>query len=131
MSLLSYGRSEPGSQLAYEFRLLNGCPQAFVFDGLVAHSLGGPGRAQAVNDGRWHHLAFVRDTQNDALLYVDGQLQGSQADFTVEGLMLANSLDLGRRHVGQQAALYFDGELDDVRLYPASLLGGQIAALGE
>jgi len=131
MSLLSYGRDEPGSQLAYEFRLLNGCPQAFVFDGLVAHSFGGPGQSAAVNDGLWHHVAFVRDSSNNAQLYVDAQLQGSRAGFTVGGLGLANSLDLGRRHVGQQAALYYDGELDDVRLYPASLSQMQMAELGK
>ena len=40
--------------------------------------------AQPVNDGNWHHVAYTRNEEN-ATLYIDGELAGIQNGFLLPG----------------------------------------------
>ena len=69
---------------------------------------------QPLNDGLWHHIVGVYDHgTNQTRLYVDGVLQGDVGSRLGD---LDNSEDL---NIGSLAAnsLWFDGEIDEVRLW--------------
>lgn len=68
----------------------------------------------AVNDGKWHHVAFVRGSSSFSL-YIDGTIQGSSVPDNVNNLTLNTTpVDIGRRGNGQN---YFRGEIDEVRIW--------------
>ena len=68
------------------------------------------------NDGRWHHVAFVRDTSNHKLLlYMDGNIDHS-IDETLNG-SLNNSANLfiGTSNI-RDFPYFFHGLIDEVRI---------------
>ena len=68
-------------------------------------------------DGKWHLYSLSSDGVN-AKLYIDGQYQETVAySFTVSGLWFANG------------ANYFNGTLDDVRVYNRALSAGEVQQL--
>ncbi len=85
--------------------------------------------AAGVNDGQWHHVAFVVDATGGRL-YVDGAPRASRAwtgtagpSTTLEPLRLGYYPGLAR------GSHYFAGALDDVRLYNQALSADDIEAL--
>jgi hypothetical protein len=69
---------------------------------------------EAVNDGNWHHVAFVRGATGFSL-YIDGALQGSAVADNVNGTTTNTTLlQIGRRGNVQN---YFKGEIDEVRIF--------------
>ena len=80
---------------------------------------------ETFRDGTWHHVAVVKST-SELRLYVDGELVDSVADTT----SVHSSVDivLGRESVSSSQS-YFDGSLDDVRVYGAALTAEEIADL--
>lgn len=67
----------------------------------------------AVNDGKWHHVAFVRSSIGFSL-YIDGSLQGlAVADNVNNNTANTTPLQIGRRGNGQN---YFKGEIDEVSI---------------
>ncbi len=77
-----------------------------------------------VNDGLWHHVAAVRTNSTDGEIYVDGSAVGS-------GSGPARSLNnvqvwIGRVFTGPS---YFDGVIDDVRVYERALSGEEVEQL--
>lgn len=79
----------------------------------------------ALTVGAWNHV-LIRFAPNDQRIYINGNLAG-QANFS--GTPLANSdpLQLGADQAA--AGRYFDGELDELRIYSQALSTAQIAAL--
>lgn len=78
-------------------------------------------------DNQWHHIACVRDIENDRLLvYIDGVKQGEITDNT-GGIGESGDLILGNRNG------YFDnpypGSLDELIIYHAALTASEIAAI--
>ncbi len=68
----------------------------------------------AVNDGRWHHVAFVK-TGTILKLYIDGVQEGG--DVTDNASNATNNttpLQFGRRGNNES---YFKGEIDEVRIW--------------
>jgi hypothetical protein len=87
----------------------------YVRDVGRAHStvIASPSR---INDGNWHHLAGIRDQQTKMLgLYVDGQLVIEEFDET-ESINSGQSI-----WIGDHLNRYFDGLIDDVRIYDKAL----------
>jgi hypothetical protein len=76
--------------------------------------------------GQWHHVS-VRVENNIPDFYVDGLITGKYADttFTRTPTGSANPLLIGRRDDG----LYFNGLIDEVRIYSRALSGSEIMAL--
>lgn len=80
---------------------------------------------RVVNDGEWHHVAAVRDG-SEGRLYIDGIPAGAESgpvrplDPTLEVAMGADIRD---------GNAYFEGYLDDVRLYASALSPSQVAYL--
>jgi len=78
--------------------------------------------------GRWYHIAAAYDTTNDAYaVYIDGVPHKSGTYPTALAVPAANLLSLGTRTGSTD---YFDGVLDDVRIYDKFLSAAEIAELG-
>lgn len=108
--------------------------QAGTDDLIVAHNRGNGGTFSytAFADpplGSWFHLAVVYDGAN-ATVYYNGSSEGSQAIgapmYTTKGWWfgLVNHTDFG-------GANYFNGGLDEMRLYDVSLSAGEVSALAD
>ena len=77
-----------------------------------------------VDDGQWHMLTGVFDDAGVMSMYVDGQLDASMsvsagATTTNDQPLLFNALDDG--NTGWDSNRWFDGQMDDVRLYDRAL----------
>ncbi|MBI5441218.1 MAG: LamG domain-containing protein [Deltaproteobacteria bacterium] len=84
----------------------------------------GPGAWCGADDGQWHHMAVNLGAEGSAL-YVDGALV---SEVPGEGAIVDNEspLYLGRhRAVGR----YFNGLIDDLRIYDGPLSAAEIQAL--
>jgi len=80
-----------------------------------------------VNDGNWHHLAFVIDTNTSVSVYVDtvGVTSSSWS-----GTMSDTAADVGLGFGGTgMAANRFAGSLDQVRFFATALSASQITKL--
>jgi hypothetical protein len=77
---------------------------------------------------RWMHVAFVRrGSQGQA--YVDGRPSGGQHDLSVLGdLVNGQPLLIGRRR-HEETPVWFQGRIDDVRIYDRALTADELAVL--
>ena len=76
----------------------------------------------------WHHVAVTVDADHHtALMYLDGVVVGQNTDFHRTPSELGNTPQnwLGRSQFGGDA--YFDGSLDDFRIYNRALSAAEIA----
>jgi len=79
--------------------------------------------AESYNDGKWHHVAFVRNTAIKTIyLYVDGDLKGTQT-YTVSGpidpdheLRFGNS-EYTAGGANPNGSYLMDGMLDDIKVW--------------
>ena len=87
----------------------------------------------AINNGQWHHVAFTRDaTAGTVQIYVDGVLQ-------VTGASTAGLINSVFNIIGAQTDLtnaggadghtYFNGQLDELRIYNQVLGANEIAGM--
>jgi len=81
------------------------------------------GTASVIN-GKWHHIAATRQDGARVALYVDGQADGDGNSGT--GVVSANP---NVYFCGVPGGRYFEGLLDDVRLYDRVLSPSEVAAL--
>ena len=84
-------------------------------------------------DDLWHHIFVVRDNAGDELrLYIDGELDSSV--FGGSGNLTNQPADrrftIGRKERSSgQAQSYFDGLIDDIRIYNRALSANEISDL--
>lgn len=81
-----------------------------------------------INDGTWKHVVAVKSASNLLKLYVDGQLDttasGLSGDFT------ATLFYLGKwDHQSYNGQDFFNGQLDDFRVYDRALTSADVTAL--
>ena len=97
----------------------------------LAFSTPGPGMAKGsvnVNDGHWHHAVGVHNGTTISL-YVDGVLDAS---VEADGLVIPKTAKVwingnSQAEVGEE--LFFDGLIDDVRIYDYAISESKIAEL--
>jgi hypothetical protein len=78
----------------------------------------------SVGDGFWHHIVGVRTSTTEGEIYVDGKLAGSGSG---PARSLSNfDVVVGRWNGG---SLYFNGIIDDVRIYNRALSAEEIQEL--
>lgn len=80
------------------------------------------------NDNAWHHVAATWDINGNAILYVDGVQVGSVVHNAVAFISSASTY-LGRPALTSASTRYYNGMMDDVRLYNTVLSPAEIAAL--
>jgi len=77
-------------------------------------------------NGTWHHIVYTKDGVNHAV-YVDGSLDQS---FTSNADISQNSpLFIGRRWTRSNSPYWFNGIIDDVRIYNRALTPEEVALL--
>lgn len=80
----------------------------------------------AVNDGKWHHVAFIKtNTTNTLTLYIDGVPNGSITNTITNTTINTTPLQIGRRGNGQN---YFRGDIDEVRIWSSNKSQADIQA---
>ena len=74
----------------------------------------------------WHHAAVSVEEGGLVEFYLDGISAGSTTQLDAFGLLNDESLRIGGR---KDEYSFFDGEMDDVRIYNRALSEGEVAAL--
>jgi len=85
------------------------------------------------NAGQWYHIAVTYDGLSEVIMYVNGRPQGVDVGGdhgTISGLVVDNSYDLrlGARTDNQY---YFNGAIDELRIYDRKLSDEEVLALHE
>ncbi|MCK4998661.1 MAG: LamG domain-containing protein, partial [Anaerohalosphaera sp.] len=82
-------------------------------------------------DETWHHAAFVlSDSTDEVFVYVDGEFVYSYA--TATSIAAGDVFSLGQEYdAGLTTSDFFDGQLDDVRVYNKVLSEAEIQSLGQ
>jgi cysteine-rich repeat protein len=76
--------------------------------------------------GAWHHIAFTMDGFGNWKYYLDGSfVKGGTFPVAID--TMTNKVEIGSRH--DSATGYFDGLLDEVRVYGRVLSAGDVADL--
>jgi len=99
----------------------------FTCDGLQS-PVGGAACAKGnrvICDGRWHHVVATYDGSRIAL-YSDGELDAS---FSAWGRLQTNDQPVCIGDNAEQSGRYWNGWIDDVRIYSYALSEAEIAAL--
>ena len=78
-----------------------------------------------VNDGQWHHVAGVYDG-NRIYLYIDGQVDNSKP---APGKIRLDDKPVFIGNNSQHPDRFWNGLIDDVRIYSYGLTGEEVAAL--
>jgi hypothetical protein len=90
-------------------------------------------RGKSVADGRWHHFALVRSTDNTVELYVDGDMQDHAAGLASSGAITTNLRTAGSErywltHPGWGPP-YWKGALDEFCIFRRALGAAEIRKL--
>jgi len=80
-----------------------------------------------IDDGKWHHLAGVYDGSK-LRLYIDGKLDASRK---ARGSIVTNDYNVYIGDSSQQPGRYFNGLIDDVRIYNYALTADEVAKLAQ
>jgi hypothetical protein len=116
------------SDIAYLTLLVGASTMRFCTTGTTYWGEESAVAAAGLATGRWVHLAVTR-AGNAVTLYVDGAVSGTHAHAELAPHQLGDTRQnwLGRAQYG--ADPYFDGRLQDFRLYSGALDAAQVAAL--
>ena len=102
--------------------------------GIFVGDAGGVYSTQAVNDGQWHNIAMTRNATTGLVqLYVDGVLSGSGTfdvgNKTSQFFLLGALTDVAADGVTPVGANYFNGQIDEVRIYNQVLSASDVQGL--
>jgi hypothetical protein len=83
-----------------------------------------------VNDGAWHHVAYVYNQAETGFIkiYIDGALSGESATSVAWAWPPEQPLEFGASH--DSYWFTFDGQLDEIRFYNQALTAAQVAEVG-
>ena len=115
--IISFGNQPTGTSNNYD-RHAYMDPQGRVWFGVYNNGMYTVNTAQSLNDGQWHHVVGSLDSSG-VTLYVDGKRIGRNA-----GTTTAQPYE-GYWRIGGDSAWsgnpYFNGDIDDVAIYPSAL----------
>ena len=89
-------------------------------------ALGAANGSTVINNGKWHSLIYVAKTDNTQQLYIDGILDGPGTTTIAPGLF--DLVRIGASAYGSPSS-YFNGNIDDVRIYSRALSASEIKQL--
>ena len=79
--------------------------------------------------GKWHHIVYVFDDSADKLqVYVDGVFNNETTSVTAVPGSPTHGVDIGRLRAGNNGTglIYFNGTIDEVRIYNRALSADEI-----
>ena len=82
-----------------------------------------------VTDGQWHHATVVYDRDGDVSLYLDGVSDATPVDISTVTDTISNSVNFNIARRPISSFDYFDGTIDDVRIYNRALSAEEITRL--
>lgn len=82
-----------------------------------------------INDGEWHHLLGTYDG-SAMKLFVDGNLEDTNTDFSGDLPVVAGDLHIGADYEASPGN-FFNGQLDEVRVYNRALVDAEVRRLYE
>ncbi len=83
-----------------------------------------------VIDNTWHHIAYVLEDSSDTVtIYVDGS--EAQSFTSMVSIAATDVLSLGQKYSGTTPNYFYDGLLDNVRVYNRALSEAEIALLAQ
>ena len=92
----------------------------------IVTDTGGP----ALNDGNWHHVAFVNESDTSHKLYVDGALVTTSTTSWIYNDSTSEAVEIGRfADNNNNIYYYFNGAIDDARIYQSALAASDIYAI--
>lgn len=109
----------------YELGVNNG--KVTTFFG-TASGLTAPSGFTSVNDGEWHHIAFVHDSSGNNYIYVDGVLDNSSSGSTTDSCDTTADLGIGYMSPDYPATKYLNGSMAEPRIWNTARTQSQIAA---
>jgi hypothetical protein len=74
-----------------------------------------------VNDGAWHHVAFVNESATSHKIYIDGVLAVTSTTTWTHDNTNAEPVRIGRDRNGTTSDAYFNGTVDDVAILARAL----------
>ena len=80
----------------------------------------------------WYHVAYTYATSSDMAIYINGALSATTTNGTGRGPLAAQHSSIGGNSdylVGSNSFYFFNGSLDDVRVYTRALSAADIAQL--
>ncbi len=97
---------------------------------LSLHESGWHDTTATVIDNTWHHIAYVLEDSSDTItIYVDGS---DVLSFTsTVSIADDDTLSLGQKYTGATPNYFYDGLLDEVRVYDRALSPTEIAILAQ
>ena len=79
-----------------------------------------------LRDGQWHHVLITFKRSGNATYYVDGKITGNPKAISTRTSTISNAQPLYIGRYGASAVGFFDGQIDDVRIYNYALTQAQI-----
>lgn len=126
------GRINTASHIDYNFGLSGGKLQLLRWHQSpdTAESItntSGP----SLNDNAWHHVVFVNESASSHKLYIDGILAETSTAVWTQTDSNTEPLTIGRFQNATYSDTFYNGLLDDVRVYQRALTADQVARLAE
>ncbi len=131
----SSGNTGPGdfASMLFDRRTGSGDVITMKDDGTIFVQPYGGGNSFAtqdsVNDGLWHHVAYVYDQSDTGYIqvYVDGAISGSSSNSATWAWPADDQIELGLSHDAYWFG--FQGSLDEVRFYNRPLSAAEVAII--
>jgi uncharacterized repeat protein (TIGR02543 family) len=120
------GRDDSGSQLHWWTGCGSDNKAVFQLRDVDYGGIQIDGQGDAINDGEWHHLVFVRDeSKNENRIYLDGEeINQGTHDYTAG---FGGSVPLNIGYLNLSGHYRYDGLLDEVATYDRALEPAEIA----
>lgn len=83
--------------------------------------------SNSYNDGNWHHVVGTIDSNRVMKLYIDGNVESSTPTANSSASSPLYTLEIGRR--ASLNSQYFNGSIDQVRIYDKSLSSDEVSIL--
>jgi hyaluronate lyase len=83
-----------------------------------------------IRDTKWHHVAVTFDRQTYMTGYVDGIVQSTPKSISARTGSIANANNLFIGVYGDGVINYFNGTIDEVRIFDRALSPEEVATLG-
>lgn len=109
----------------FNLRIVGGVP-SYEFSEVGCGNYRTGAGSTAINDGQWHHVAYVRQS-NTVRIYVDGALDATVSN-VITNLNNTDPLWMGKHICPGGNPTYFQGQLDEVRLWNVARTADQIEA---